>query len=114
MFVDTLPQRHCVETVQGERFCCTMLMRLSGYLNEVVKKGQVSPTPPRPVAGKVCHKQPAPHLGSSSKRKVRSTSMGGAKKRALPLKSPRALSAGPKLNAAPVPNAKVPEQDPKG
>ena len=49
--------------------------------------------------------QPAPHLGSSSKRKGRSTSPRGAKKRALPLKSPRASSAGPKLKAAPVPKS---------
>ena len=38
----------------------------------------------------------ASHLGSSAKRKGRSTSQGAAKKRALPLKSPRAASAGPK------------------
>ena len=44
----------------------------------------------------------ASHLGSSSKRKGRSTSQGGAKKRALPLRSPRSSSAGPKLKAAPV------------
>ena len=56
--------------------------------------------------------QPAPHLGSSSKRKGRSTSQGGAKKRALPLKSPRSSSAGPKLKASPVPKSS--KQDPKG
>ena len=53
----TLPKRHCVETVQVEWFCCTMLMHLSGYLNEEVEKQQVSPTPPRPVARKVHHNQ---------------------------------------------------------
>ena len=56
------------------------------------------------------------HLGSSSKRKGRSTSQGGAKKRATPLKSPRSSSAGPKIKAAPVvkpvnkiPRAKSPQ-----
>ena len=44
---------------------------------------------------------PMSHLGSSSKRKGRSSSQGAAKKRALPLKSPRASSAGPKAKAAP-------------
>ena len=41
------------------------------------------------------------HLGSSAKRKGRSTSQGAAKKRALPLKSPRASSAGPKAKSPP-------------
>ena len=52
--------------------------------------------------------QPASHLGSSSKRKGRSTSQG---ERALPLKSPRSSSAGPKLKAAPVPKSsnKIPK-----
>ena len=56
--------------------------------------------------------QPAAHLGSSSKPKGRSTLQGGAKKRALPLKSPRSSSAGPKLKAAPVPKSsnKVPRE----
>ena len=44
----------------------------------------------------------AVHPSSSSKRKGRSTSQGGAKKRAIPLKSPRSSSAGPKVKAAPV------------
>ena len=43
----------------------------------------------------------ASHLGSGAKRKGRSTSQGAAKKRALPLKSPRAASAGPKAKSAP-------------
>ena len=55
VFVGTLHKRHCAVTVQVERFCCTMLMHLSGYLNEEVKKEEVSPAPPRPVAGKVHH-----------------------------------------------------------
>ena len=49
-------QTHCAETVQIERFCCTMLMHLSGYLNEDVKKQQVNPTPLLPVAREVHHK----------------------------------------------------------
>ena len=40
-------------------------------------------------------------LGSSAKRKGRSTSQGAAKKRALPLKSPRASSVGPKAKSPP-------------
>ena len=48
----------------------------------------------------VQHKDLQPSAGS--KRKGRPTSQGGAKKRALPLKSPRSSSAGPKLKAAPV------------
>ena len=44
---------------------------------------------------------PMSHLGSSSKRKGRSSSQGAAKKRALPLKSPRSSSAGPQAKAAP-------------
>ena len=43
----------------------------------------------------------ASHLGSSAKRKGRSSSQGAAKKRALPLKSPRAASSGPKAKSAP-------------
>ena len=55
---------------------------------------------------------PVAHPGSSSKRKGRSTSQGGAQKRALPLKSPRSSSDGPKLKAAPV--GKTHQQDAKG
>ena len=40
VFVDTLLKRHCAETVQVERFCCTMLMHLSGNLNEEVKNSK--------------------------------------------------------------------------
>ena len=43
----------------------------------------------------------ASHLGSSAKRKGRSTSQGAAQKRALPLKSPRAAFAGPKAKSPP-------------
>ena len=43
----------------------------------------------------------ASHLGSGAKRKGRSSSQGAAKKRALPLKSPRASSVGPKVKSAP-------------
>ena len=41
------------------------------------------------------------HLGSSAKRKGRSTSQGVAKKRALPPKSPRASSVGLKAKSLP-------------
>ena len=53
----------------------------------------------------------AVHPGSSSKRKGRSTSQGGAKKSATPLKSPRSSSAGLKVKAAPVtkPVNKIPK-----
>ena len=54
-------------TVQVERFCCTMLMHLSGYLNEEVKKEEVTPAPPRPVAGKVHHKQGGGETGCEAK-----------------------------------------------
>ena len=41
------------------------------------------------------------HLGSSAKRKGRSTSQGAATKRALPPKPPRASSVGPKAKSPP-------------
>ena len=43
----------------------------------------------------------ASHLGSSSKRKGRSSSQGAAKKRALPPKSPRTSSVGAKAKSPP-------------
>ena len=43
----------------------------------------------------------ASHLGSSSKRKGRSTSQGAAKKRALPPKSPRTSSVGANAKSPP-------------